>query len=92
VVSPRSMTTERARASPALAAYSHVSVIRIDNAMPTRDNVRNGSYSFWIVEHLYAGMQPTALAKDFLDFLAKLYRVESAARLHCLLRRAAIGS
>jgi ABC-type phosphate transport system substrate-binding protein len=52
-----------------LAGYPHVSVISIDNAAPTAGNVRDGSYSFWTVEHLYAGTQLTALAKDFLGFL-----------------------
>ena len=52
-----------------LVGFPEVSVIRIDNAAPTPDNVRNGSYDFWTVEHLYAAMHPTALTKDFLDFL-----------------------
>ena len=52
-----------------LTGYPQVSVIAIDNAMPTAENVRNRSYSFWTVEHLYAATQPTTLAKDFLDFL-----------------------
>jgi ABC-type phosphate transport system substrate-binding protein len=49
--------------------YQHVSVISIDNAAPTPGNVLNGSYSFWIVEQLYAAVQATTLTKDFLDFL-----------------------
>jgi ABC-type phosphate transport system substrate-binding protein len=52
-----------------LAGYPKVSVISIDNAAPTLKNVRNGSYGFWVVEHLYAAVRPTALTKDFLDFL-----------------------
>jgi len=52
-----------------LTAYPQISVISINNAAPTPDNIRNGSYRFWTVEHLYAAMQPTALTKDFLDFL-----------------------
>ena len=51
-----------------IVGFPNVSVLRIDNASP--DNVRNGSYGFWAVEHLYAAMQPTALTKDFLDFLS----------------------
>jgi len=49
--------------------YLHVSVISIDNVPPTLANVRNGSYRFWAVEHLYAYAQPTTLTKDFLAFL-----------------------
>lgn len=52
-----------------LVGFPEVSVIRIDNAAPKPDNVRNGSYGFWTVEHLYAAMRPTALTKDFLDYL-----------------------
>jgi ABC-type phosphate transport system substrate-binding protein len=50
--------------------YPNVSVLSIDNAAPTRDNVANGSYRYWIIEHLYASPNPTALARDFLDFLS----------------------
>ena len=50
--------------------YPQLSVLSIDNAAPTPDNVANGSYRFWTVEHLYAATQPTMLTKDFLDFLA----------------------
>ena len=52
-----------------LTGYPQVSVINIDNAASTPDSVRNGLYKFWTVEHLYAAVQPTMLAKDFLDFL-----------------------
>ena len=34
-----------------------------------RGNVLNGSYKFRVVEHLYADMQLTTLANDFLDWL-----------------------
>jgi ABC-type phosphate transport system substrate-binding protein len=51
--------------------YPQLSVLSIDNAAPTPDNVANGSYRFWTVEHLYAATQPTMLTKDFLDFLAQ---------------------
>lgn len=60
---------------PPLSGYSQVSVLNIDNAGPSRADVLNGSYRFWTVEHLYAAMQPTALASDFLDFLP--YYIES---------------
>lgn len=59
-----------AELSQALTNYPQISVIKIDDAAPTADNVRNGSYRFWIVEHLYTAAQPTALTKDFLYFFA----------------------
>ncbi len=58
-----------AEVSGPLTSYPQVSVININNAAPTPDNVRNGSYKFWIVEHLFASMHPTDLTKDFLAFL-----------------------
>ena len=50
--------------------YPQVSVISIDNVVPTADNVRSGLYKFWAVENLYASTQPTRLTSDFLDFLS----------------------
>ena len=52
-----------------LAADPQVSVLYIDDVAPTAANVRNGSYKFWTVEHLYASAHPTALTRDFLAFL-----------------------
>jgi phosphate transport system substrate-binding protein len=60
-----------AELSQPITDYTQVSVISIDNAAPTPDNVRNGSYKFWIVEHLYAAAQPTALTKDFLGYFSQ---------------------
>jgi phosphate transport system substrate-binding protein len=57
--------------------YPHVSVLSIDGAAPTAANVHNDSYRFWAVENLYTTLQPTALTKDFLDFLP--YYLESNA-------------
>jgi phosphate transport system substrate-binding protein len=53
----------------ALASNPQVSVISINNAQPTIANVLSGKYGYWTVEHLYTGMQPTALATDFIKFL-----------------------
>jgi ABC-type phosphate transport system substrate-binding protein len=58
-----------ANVSGPLTGYPQVSMISIDNAAPTPDNVLNGSYRFWTAVRLYAAMHPTALAKDFLAFL-----------------------
>ena len=51
------------------AGYPNVSVISIDGAAPTPENVQNGSYAFAAMEHLYASPQPSALAKSFLAYL-----------------------
>lgn len=54
-----------------LASYPQAAVISIDNAAPTPADVRNGSYKFWTVEHLYTGARLTSLARDFLGFLPR---------------------
>jgi ABC-type phosphate transport system substrate-binding protein len=64
-----------AEVSPPLIGYPQVSVISIDKVAPTPGNVRNGSYKFWIVEHLFAGPRPTALARDFLAFFGHVDNV-----------------
>jgi ABC-type phosphate transport system substrate-binding protein len=53
-----------------LSGYPHVSEIKIGNAKPTPANVRNGTYGFVTIEHLYTVPHPAALTKDFLSFLA----------------------
>jgi ABC-type phosphate transport system substrate-binding protein len=58
-----------AEVSRSLTGYPNVSAISIDNAAPTPADVRNGSYKFWTVEHLFAAPHPTALTRDFLAFL-----------------------
>lgn len=50
--------------------YPEVSVLNINNVAPTSGNVRNKKYEFWAVENLFAAAQPTALTKDFLNFLS----------------------
>jgi phosphate transport system substrate-binding protein len=54
-----------------ISTYPQAAVIDINGAAPTPHDVRNGTYKFWTVEHLYAPAQATALAKDFLDFLPR---------------------
>lgn len=53
----------------ALSGEPDVSVLYVDNAAPTAANVRNGSYKYWVGEHLYASANPTALTTDFLKYL-----------------------
>jgi ABC-type phosphate transport system substrate-binding protein len=55
----------------AIAANPQVSLLAIDNAQPSKANALNGSYKFWTVEHLYTAPQPSALTKDFLDYLPR---------------------
>jgi phosphate transport system substrate-binding protein len=52
-----------------LPADQQVTPLSIDNVEPSKQNVLNGSYKFWTVEHFYTAPQPSALARDFLAFL-----------------------
>jgi phosphate transport system substrate-binding protein len=54
-----------------LTGFPKVSTLDIDGAAPTQANVINGSYKYWITEHLFASTQPTTLTKDFLSFLPR---------------------
>lgn len=58
--------------------YPNISVLSINGAEPTRDNVLNGSYRFWIAEHLYTTARPTPLATDFLEFLSRYLETTSS--------------
>jgi hypothetical protein len=58
-----------------LGGPSRISAINIDGFAPTRENVLNGKYHFWAVEHLYAAMHPTALAEDFIVFLPQYIKL-----------------
>lgn len=55
------------------AIYPNVYVVNIGNAAPGVkpgvNTVKNRTYGFWVVEHLYMTTQPTALARSFLAFL-----------------------
>jgi phosphate transport system substrate-binding protein len=55
----------------ATQANPQVSLLAIDNAQPSKANALNGSYKFWTVEHLYTAPRPSALTKDFLDYLPR---------------------
>jgi phosphate transport system substrate-binding protein len=59
-----------------LTSYPQVSVVKIDGAAPTAADVRNGSYKFWTVEHLYVAEHPAPLAKDFLAFLPRYHAAD----------------
>jgi hypothetical protein len=51
------------------AGYPDASVLSIDGIAPTPANVRNGSYNFATVANLYMPPHPSALAKNFYQYL-----------------------
>jgi ABC-type phosphate transport system substrate-binding protein len=59
-----------AEVSGPLSSYPNISVLGINKAMPTPDDVASGTYKFWVVEHLYTSSAPTPPALAFLTFLS----------------------
>jgi ABC-type phosphate transport system substrate-binding protein len=53
----------------AVTQSASVHVLAIDNVQPTLQNLFQGSYAFWSVEHLYAKGAATAQAQAYLQFL-----------------------
>jgi ABC-type phosphate transport system substrate-binding protein len=53
----------------ALAFFPNVSVVAINGALPTRDAVLKGLYPFVATEYLYTVKDPSALTKDYIEFL-----------------------
>ncbi len=50
--------------------YPNVHVVNIGDVAPGTQAVKDRSYNFWVVEHLYTTTQPAALTSDFLAFLS----------------------
>jgi phosphate transport system substrate-binding protein len=51
------------------AKASDVTILNIDNVAPSKDTIKDNSYKFWNVEHMYTKGQATSLAQAFIDFI-----------------------
>ncbi len=49
---------------------AHVQVLAINSVLPGAQNLLNGSYAFWGVDHLYTQGTGTAQAQSYLQFVA----------------------
>lgn len=49
---------------------ANVQVLAINSVLPTSQNLLNGSYAFWGVDHLYTQGTGTAQAQSYLQFIA----------------------
>jgi ABC-type phosphate transport system substrate-binding protein len=54
--------------SLAVTGAARVRVLALDRALPTPQNVLQGLYPFWSVEHLYAPATATARAQAYIQF------------------------
>jgi ABC-type phosphate transport system substrate-binding protein len=52
-----------------VAGAANVRVLAIDRVQPTAQNVIQGTYAFWSVEHLYAPATVTGQAQAYIQFL-----------------------
>ncbi|HEX7735414.1 MAG TPA: serine/threonine-protein kinase [Ktedonobacteraceae bacterium] len=74
-VTPQQVAQKVARSSGAIsyvplavASAANVRVLALDRVLPTLQNLLQGSYQFWSVEHLYASATTSAQAQAYLQF------------------------
>lgn len=55
--------------------------VSIDGSAPTADLVKNNTYKFWNIEHMYTKGQPVPLAQALIDYMASDQAKQEAANL-----------
>jgi phosphate transport system substrate-binding protein len=56
-------------AASAAAKKSGLTILKIDNVQATDDNVKNNTYKFWNIEHMYTKGKPKDLAQALIDYM-----------------------
>ncbi len=56
-------------AASAAARQSGLTILKIDTTEPTDDNVKNNTYKFWNIEHMYTKGKPKDLAEALIDYM-----------------------
>ncbi|HEV2662062.1 MAG TPA: phosphate ABC transporter substrate-binding protein [Ktedonobacteraceae bacterium] len=56
-------------AASAAAKKSGLTILKIDNVEATSDNVKNNTYKFWNIEHMYTKGKPKDLAQALIDYM-----------------------
>ena len=56
-------------AASAAAQKSGLTILKIDNVQATNDNVKNNTYKFWNIEHMYTKGKPKDLAQALIDYM-----------------------
>jgi phosphate transport system substrate-binding protein len=51
------------------AQAKNLTTIKIDGVDDSEANVRNNTYKFWNIEHMYTKVQPTGLTKAFINYM-----------------------
>ena len=74
-----------AASAPAKAASSTVTIVNIDGNAPTADLVKNNTYKFWNIEHMYTKGPATGLAQALIDYMGSTDGKDAATKLDFLL-------
>ena len=56
-------------AASAAAKKSGLTILKIDNVQAADDNVKNNTYKFWNIEHMYTKGKPKDLAQALIDYM-----------------------
>jgi phosphate transport system substrate-binding protein len=56
-------------AAAGAAKQSGLTILKIDNVEATSDNVKNDTYKFWNIEHMYTKGKPKDLAQALIDYM-----------------------
>lgn len=70
--------------SLAVTSAAHVRVLALNRALPTPQNVLQGRYTFWSVEHLYASAPASAQALAYVQFFQVTQEVKRLAQVGAL--------
>ncbi len=68
-------------AASGAAKKSGLTVLKIDGADPTADNVKSNTYKFWNIEHMYTKGKPKDLAQALIDYMTSADGKASAQTL-----------
>ncbi len=71
--------------SAAKKAGSGLTIINIDGNAPTADLVKNNTYKFWNIEHMYTKGPATGLAQALIDYMGSTDGKSEASKLDFLL-------
>ena len=74
-----------AASNAAKKAGSGLTIVNIDGNAPTADLVKNNTYKFWNIEHMYTKGPATGLAQALIDYMGSTDGKTEASKLDFLL-------
>ncbi|MDQ6660119.1 MAG: hypothetical protein M3Z24_04045, partial [Chloroflexota bacterium] len=70
----------------AQAEGSKLTILQIDGSAPTEDLVKNNTYKFWNIEHMYTKGQASGLAQALIDYMSSSSARDLASNLKFILK------